>query len=1114
MPIKSRNIILIILTVLLGLFVARNYRSAFPELSLQFSLKKSQVSAVANRMAEDLGFESSHFQQALTFKERTSVKNFLELEYGLDQLNQSVRNGVKIWYWSIRYFVPLELEEALFHLDPHGRLVGFAHRIPEEEVRPRIDRESALDKARAFILNHVRQHPFEKLRLVESGEQEKPGHHIYNFTWEREDWRWGDGRYQLYIEVVGDKVGTYVEHLKVPEAWNRDFAKKRSSNKAYQTFANAAALMLALGVVILFVRMMIRHRVRWHGFSFIWLLPIGLILLFAQLSQFPEVLASYSTENNFQSYIAQNTLRTFFNTLLYLIAFFFLAFMADSFWQRTFPKHISIRSLLSGRGYASHEAMRSIGYAFMLAIWMLAYITAYYMAGGKLGIWSPATIDYAQVLTSYFPAIEALNTGISAAWTEEFFFRVLALVLIFRVTGSKWAAIIIPAVVWGFLHSNYPQLPGYARGLELSLEGVLLGWVAFRYGILTTFLAHCLFNTWLGAFITWQTGSAIHMTTAVLVSIWPAGLWLRGWYLVHLRGRYYEPRELVKGPPTIDEQMHEVEALLTVRKKKIGWRALAGMLLIIALAGAVFFMQEPKPLVDLGKVKITRHEAERRADYFFVQHTGLNPSSYYHQVERYHYLSDVDADYLLENASGKKIVQLMREYLYQHFWAVHYFRAEELQSYTVFLKPDGSLMFFSRVAAETEPGPELEPETAIDIATDFLQEFLQIPPEEFHYLDLQMTQQISRRDYEITFESTVWNIGESRLRWTVSLVGDTVNDFDIHVKVPEEYERLKRAQGWNDVINDLLNQIKSIIILIGALFLMGLLIIHHHIPWRVSLLFALTILLVVIVREINLLPEFLSSYQTTISMGNFFIRKLVSIGVSTVTSYATAILLFGLLLGLVHWLTRYRELGVLFGETPRLIRIKWGEGMVMALFGVSLVWLLEGGSEYLALRYISEKGMLYLPKANLQGFSPGLGIWLLVVKNTVFMSLATGIYLLAAVSLWKKHRGLFFAVVVFFWLRELQIDWDDKLLVMHALASQLLVSILTLWLFLALFRLNPYAYLFFYYFRYLLPTTLNFAQQTWGVYTFDVCFLGFAMAAPLLAGGFCMVRNLVGKKII
>lgn len=1108
MTVKPRDLLLLTFTVLLAFFVARNYRSAFPELSVQFTLKKSDVSVVANKLAGDFGFAPAQYHQAVTFKERTQAKNFLELEYGLERLDESVRAGAKIWYWNIRYFVPLEPEEFLLHLDPSGRLVGYSHKIPEEEVLPRIEREAALARAEDFIRQRVAQHPLETLRLVESGEQQRPGHHIYNFTWERSDWQWGDGRYQLYVEVFGDEVGTYVEHLKVPESWSRDFEKKRSSNKAYQTIANAAALLLALGVIVLFVRMMIRHEVHWHGFSYIWILPMALILLFSEFSQFPEILAAYGTENNFQSYLAQSALHIFSNAALTLIGFFILAFMADTFWQQKFPRHISIRSFLAGQGYASHEALRSVGYAFMLAVWMLAYITAYYMAGGKLGVWSPSTIDYAQVLTSYFPAAEALNTGISAAWAEEFFFRVLALVLIYRVTGSKWLAIIIPAVVWGFLHSNYPQLPGFARGLELSLEGILLGWVAVRYGILTTFLAHCLFNTWLGAFVAWQTGSAMHMAGAVLVSVWPAGLWLRGCYLVCRRGKYYEPQELAKGAPTLDQQMHEVDALLAVPRRKLSGRTVVGMLLFVALAGAVAFAIAPKPLADLGRFKIGRLEAEKRADYFLLQQTGLNPSSYYRQAQRYHYMSDVDTDYLMENAPGEQVVRLMREYLYQHYWMVRYFRPEELQSYSVFLKPDGSLMLFSRVVGETEPGAELEPETAIDLAAEFLREYLQLVPTRFQYLDLQMTQQKARRDYDITFESLDWNIGESRLRWTVSVLGDKVNDFTVHVKIPEDYERLKRAWGWSAVINELLSEVNSMIILVGSLLLMAMLIIQHHVPWRMSLVFASSILLVAIIGEINLLSEFFAGYQTSISMGNFFMRKLVGLGVSMVTASAGAVLLFGLMLGMLRWLTRFRELGVLFGENARQIRIKWGEGMVLALFGVAALWLLGQCADYLELNFISEKGLLFLPNVNLQGFSPGLGNWLVVVKKTIFMALATGIYLLVAVSLWKKHRGLFVALLLLFWIRELEVNWDDKLLAVHALSFHFLASVLKLGLFFAVFRLNPYAYLFFYYFRYMLPTTVNLTHQAWQAYPMDVLFLWISVAAPLLVGIFCMMRRL------
>ena len=63
---------------------------------------------------------------------------------------------------------------------------------------------------------------------------------------------------------------------------------------------------------------------------------------------------------------------------------------------------------------------------------------------------------------------------------KRFLFRLLAISLLIRYLKKPWLAVLIPAVVWAFLHANYPQEPIYIRGLELTVVGVIFGVVFLR----------------------------------------------------------------------------------------------------------------------------------------------------------------------------------------------------------------------------------------------------------------------------------------------------------------------------------------------------------------------------------------------------------------------------------------------------------------------------------------------------------------------------------------------------------------------------------------------------------------------------------------------------------
>src|SRR5437016_7861973 len=77
-----------------------------------------------------------------------------------------------------------------------------------------------------------------------------------------------------------------------------------------------------------------------------------------------------------------------------------------------------------------------------------------------------------------------------ASTSEEFLFRLFAIPFVERMTKSRVLAVILPAFSWSFLHSAYPQEPGYIRGIEVGIIGIVAGMVMLRWGILATLIWH------------------------------------------------------------------------------------------------------------------------------------------------------------------------------------------------------------------------------------------------------------------------------------------------------------------------------------------------------------------------------------------------------------------------------------------------------------------------------------------------------------------------------------------------------------------------------------------------------------------------------------------------
>src|SRR5207253_6746293 len=120
----------------------------------------------------------------------------------------------------------------------------------------------------------------------------------------------------------------------------------------------------------------------------------------------------------------------------------------------------------------------------------MGYVRGVYVVATGLGAWAPQEVNYQESVNTLFPWISAAAIGLLAATNEEFTFRLFAVPFFEKFTMSRWLAVIVPAFLWSFLHSNYPQEPPYIRGIEIGLIGIVAGIVMLQWGILATLIWH------------------------------------------------------------------------------------------------------------------------------------------------------------------------------------------------------------------------------------------------------------------------------------------------------------------------------------------------------------------------------------------------------------------------------------------------------------------------------------------------------------------------------------------------------------------------------------------------------------------------------------------------
>src|SRR5262245_11651175 len=138
--------------VAVALFVVFNWFSeAFPEASIDFRYDRASSLRVAQPLLAAQRIDLGGMKHTATFSTDDSARIFLERSLGLKQASALMRREVRLWWWSHRWFKPLQEEELRVDVAPTGEIVGFSDKIPEDRAIASGDVAAARAVAEAFL---------------------------------------------------------------------------------------------------------------------------------------------------------------------------------------------------------------------------------------------------------------------------------------------------------------------------------------------------------------------------------------------------------------------------------------------------------------------------------------------------------------------------------------------------------------------------------------------------------------------------------------------------------------------------------------------------------------------------------------------------------------------------------------------------------------------------------------------------------------------------------------------------------------------------------------------------------------------------------------------------
>jgi hypothetical protein len=794
----------VVLGILGALFAYKYFFRAFPEASVNFKVSREEALTRARNFVSGLGENLSGCRSAIVFNVDDNAKVYLERELGLQQANRLMSSHLNIWFWDVRFFKPQQEEEFSVRVSPAGQIVGYTHVLPKSQAGASLDRATAQTIAQNFLVGRLGMGMNGWDLLAEEANSEKmPARIDWTFNWEKHDFRAKDAPYRLKVQVQGDNIGESQEFLKVPEAWERSYERLRSGNNTLEIVFVVFYLAI-LGIAVwLGLQLTKSGKTTWGPAVKLGLLATGMLFL-QSLNDWPLWGAGYKTTESYASFIFLQIVRALLFAALTAITITLVLPAAEPLYRGSQPDHLRLGQVFTRRGLRSKEFFSASVVGLSLAAAHIGFVVAFYMVATYYGAWAPQELNYSDSVNTAFPWISGAAIGLLASLNEEFTFRLFAIPFFMRVTRSRWIAVIVPAFLWGFLHSNYPQEPAYIRGIEIGAIGIVAGIVMLRWGIIATLIWHYTVDASLVGLLLIRSNSLYFKISGIVVAAAAAAPLLFACVSYLARGGFESEEDLLnraEPAPGIDFRSEPEPAASEAATSS--YAALAPRMIVFLVAcllagGALAWRLKPPSIGDYLKLSVNARTARARADQVLRQR-GLDPNSYYHATVLYDVTDPVANEYLRQRIGVTGVNAVYSGPVPAPLWRVRYFRDSQPEEFAVILRPEGSLHSVRHTLAEETPAASLTKEEAVARAEKFLREVKNLDLKDWTLVESKSDKKPHRLDHTLTWQRSEpldpgpapasSSSDRAHARLEVQVLGDEVTNYRTYVKVPDDWRR-------------------------------------------------------------------------------------------------------------------------------------------------------------------------------------------------------------------------------------------------------------------------------------------------------------------------------------
>lgn len=179
------------------------------------------------------------------------------------------------------------------------------------------------------------------------------------------------------------------------------------------------------------------------------------------------------------------------------------------------------------------EVWKATVRGYLLCLFILGLQqTMFFIGAEAFDVWTVSD-PTDSVYNMTYPGIFPLMAWV-ASISEEAVYRLLGIAVMLKLTRSRFLAVLLPSVIWAMSHTQYPVYPVYTRLVEVTVIGLIFGYVFLKYGFLTALFTHASMNSILMGLSIMIIGEPGQVAAGAAYLAAPAAI---GWLLSRLHAR-------------------------------------------------------------------------------------------------------------------------------------------------------------------------------------------------------------------------------------------------------------------------------------------------------------------------------------------------------------------------------------------------------------------------------------------------------------------------------------------------------------------------------------------------------------------------------------------------